>query len=311
MKVYEITFNDEEKVSLVKSPAIESTLLKFSSEENETLYFANDEKQIIYSVAMIPNKMIFRKNVKGEPANVFYTAETIEKFQQNYFRKNANSGTNINHAEFNTDGIYPFENWIVQNSEVDKSKELGLSAPNGSLVMGFKIDNPTIWNEVKNGNLDGLSVEGKVIFKEVEPIININMNTEKNPQKLWDTLKAFFSSDVVPTDEEEKEKEVEMAEVPAVEVEVEDEIDYKAENKMLKEKVAELEAKLATIEADKVKSETDLETMKSQKDALAIEFQMFKKDLPSVAPIVNLPVEVEIPYEKMTNYQKLKFNREN
>lgn len=308
MKVYEITFNDEEKVSLVKSPAIESTLLKFSSKENETLYFANDEKQIIYSVAMIPNKMIFRKNVQGEPANVFYTAETIEKFQQNYFRKNANSGTNINHAEFNTDGIYPFENWIVQNSEVDKSKELGLSAPNGSLVMGFKIDNPTIWNEVKNGNLDGLSVEGKVIFKEVKPIININMNTEKNPQKLWDTLKAFFTSDVVPTDEDEKEKEVEMAEVPAVEVEVEDEIDYKAENEMLKEKVAELEAKLATIEADKVKSETDLETMKSQKDALAIEFQMFKKDLPAVAPIVDLPVEkfnTEVK-ENMTSFEKFR-----
>ena len=71
MKVYEITFNDEHKVSLVKSPAIESTLLKFSIEENEKLYFANDEKQIIYSVAMIPNKMIFRKDIQGEPANVF------------------------------------------------------------------------------------------------------------------------------------------------------------------------------------------------------------------------------------------------
>lgn len=308
MKVYEITFNDEHKVSLVKSPAIESTLLKFSDEENETLYFANDEKQVIYSVAMIPNKMIFRKNIKGEPANVFYTAETIEKFQQDYFRKNANSGTNINHAEFNTDGIYPFENWIVQNSEVDKSKELGLSAPNGSLVMGFKIDNPTVWNEIKNGNLDGLSVEGKVLFKEVEqPIININMNTEKNPQTLWDTLKAFFASDVVPT-EEEKDKEVEMAEVPAVEVEVEDEVDYKAENEMLKEKVAELEAKLATIEADKVKTETDLQTMKSEKEAIAMEFQMFKKDLPAVAPIANLPVEkfnTEVK-EGMTAFEKFR-----
>ena len=309
MKVYEITFNDEHKVSLVKSPAIESTLLKFSSEENEKLYFANDEKQIIYSVAMIPNKMIFRKDIQGEPANVFYTAETIEKFQQDYFRKNANSGTNVNHAEFNTDGIFPFENWIVQNSEVDKSKELGLTAPNGSLIMGFKIDNPTIWNEIKNGNLDGLSVEGRVLFKEVqEPITNINMNTEKNPQNFWDMCKAFFASDVAPT-EEEKDKEVEMAEVPAVEVE--DETDHKAENEMLKAKVAELEAKLATIEADKVKSETDLQTMKSEKEAIAVEFQKFKAETPAAKPIKNAPVEVQKPYEQMSNFEKLKFNREN
>ena len=141
MKVYEITFNDEHKISLVKSPAVESTLLKFSSEENEKLYFANDEKQIIYSVAMIPNKMIFRKDIQGEPANVFYTKETIEKFQQDYFRNNANSGTNINHAEFNTEGIFPFENWIVSNPDMDKSKELGITAPKDSLIMAFKIDN--------------------------------------------------------------------------------------------------------------------------------------------------------------------------
>jgi hypothetical protein len=310
MKVYEITFNDEEKVSLVKSPAIESTLLKFSNEENETLYFANDEKQVIYSVAMIPNKMIFRKNVQGEPANVFYTAETIEKFQQNYFRKNANSGTNINHAEFNTDGIYPFENWIVQNSEVDKSKELGLSAPNGSLVMGFKIDNPTVWNEVKNGNLDGLSVEGKVIFKEIEqPIININMNMnkEKNPQTLWDNLKSFFSEH---TDEEEVVVEAEMADEPVV-VEVEDEIDYEAENEMLKEKVAELEAKLADIEAMKVEDETKLETMKAEKESIAKAFETFKAEKPATTPIKDMPKEVKKSYGEMTNFERMKFNKNN
>jgi hypothetical protein len=308
MKVYEITFNDEEKVSLVKSPAIESTLLKFSNEENETLYFANDEKQVIYSVAMIPNKMIFRKNVQGEPANVFYTAETIEKFQQNYFRKNANSGTNINHAEFNTDGIYPFENWIVQNSEVDKSKELGLSAPNGSLVMGFKIDNPTVWNEVKNGNLDGLSVEGKVIFKEIEqPIININMNKEKNPQTLWDNLKSFFSEH---TDEEEVVVEAEMADEPVV-VEVEDEIDYEAENEILKGKVAELEAKLADIEAMKVEDETKLETMKAEKESIAKAFETFKAEKPATTPIKDMPKEVKKSYGEMTNFERMKFNKNN
>ena len=103
--------------------------------------------------------------------------------------------------------------------------------------MGFKIDNPTVWNEIKSGNLDGLSVEGKVLFKEVEqPIININMNTEKKPANLVGHFESLFASDVIPTEEEEKDKEVEMAEVPAVEVEVEDETDHKAENEMLKEK---------------------------------------------------------------------------
>jgi hypothetical protein len=75
--------------------------------------------------------------------------------------------------------------------------------------MAFKIDNAEVWNEVKNGNLDGLSVEGRVIFKEVEqPITNMNMNKEKNPQTLWDNLKAFFS-------ENYDEKEEDDAQTPA------------------------------------------------------------------------------------------------
>ncbi len=293
MKVYEITFNDEEKVSLVKSPAVESTLLKFSDEENETLYFTNEEKQEVYSVAMIPNKMIFRKNVMGEPANVYYTSSTIEKFQQNYFRKNANSGTNINHAEFNTDGIFPFESWIVLNSENDKSKELGLTAPNGSLIMGFKIENDEVWNDVKNGNLDGLSVEGKVIFKEVEPNINIQMNKEKNPQTLWDMMKSFFAVDVKDeeeTTEEEstetpKDEEVEMAEVE-VEVPVEQSvIDLKAENETLKAEVSDLKNQLATLEAEKVKAEEELVTMTKQTAASE--------------PIKNTPIEVVLTPEQL------------
>lgn len=310
MKVYEITFNDEHKISLVKSPAVESTLLKFSSEENEKLYFANDEKQIIYSVAMIPNKMIFRKDIQGEPANVFYTKETIEKFQQDYFRNNANSGTNINHAKFNTDGVFPFENWIVQNSEVDKSKELGLTAPNGSLIMAFKIDNAEVWNEVKNGNLDGLSVEGRVVFKEVEqPITNINMNKEKNPQTLWDNLKAFFSED---TDEEEIVEEAKMEdEEVVIEVDETDIDAMKAENEMLKAKVSELETKLADIEAMKVEDETKLETMKAEKESIAKAFETFKAELPATTPIKDMPKEVKKSYSEMTNFERLKFNKNN
>jgi hypothetical protein len=53
---------------------------------------------------MSPDKLIYRNNIQANPLT-YSTAETIEKFQQNYFRTNANSGT----AEFNTEGVFPFE----------------------------------------------------------------------------------------------------------------------------------------------------------------------------------------------------------
>lgn len=113
MKVYELIFSEESKgvyqVSLVKDPAIQSTLIKFSEETETPLYFADDEKRVIYSVAMRPNKMIFRKDIKGEPANVYYSAETVEKLQQHYFRNNGNQSTNINHNDQTTTGIFPLK----------------------------------------------------------------------------------------------------------------------------------------------------------------------------------------------------------
>jgi hypothetical protein len=38
--------------------------------------------------------------------------------------------------------------------------------------MGFKVDNDAV-GSAKRGNLDGLSIQGKVLFKEVNNNINI------------------------------------------------------------------------------------------------------------------------------------------
>jgi hypothetical protein len=311
MKTYKITFKGGHKVSLVKDPAIEETLLKFSAEQEEKLYFANDEKRVVYSVAMIPNKLIFRKDINGEPAQVFYDEQAIEDFQQQYFRKQDLS-TNINHAQFNTDGIFPFESWIVANSENDKSKHLGLNAPNGSLVMGFKIENDAIWNDVKEGKLDGLSIEG---FTRIEEVTTktINMNTEKNPQTLWDTLKAFFAVETPAekTPEEiaaEASKEAEDTPTETAEQTLQKQVDeLTAENEALK-------AELANLKAEQVKAETEMTTMKSEKETMTTEIEKLKGEIVEVKMIKNVPQNenlADIPYEKMTNKQKVKFNREN
>lgn len=306
MDVYEIKFTENYKVSLVKDPAIESTLLKFNNETEDTLYFTNDEKKVVYSVAMIPNKMIFRKDIQGKPANVFYSAETIEKFQQDYFRTNANNGTNINHATFNTEGVFPFESWIVSNPDNDKSNELGLNAPKGSLIMGFKIDNPEVWNEVKSGNLDGLSVEGNVIFEQQT---NIKMTKEKEKEGFFAYMKAYFMED--KEEDEEKEEMVEETVEKVVENVETDETDYKAENAKLKEQVALLEEKLSSMEAEKVKSETDLLTMKSEKEKAVNDLIAFKNEKPATEPIPRIPVEKFKSEKDMTPLERFRASKQN
>ena len=321
MKVYEITFEKDFKVSLVKNPALEMTMVKFSEEIETPLYFTNEEKREIFSVAMSPDKLIYRNNIQGEPANVFYTAETIEKFQQNYFRTNANKGTNIDHAEFNTEGVFPFESWIVANPANDKSSELGLVTKKGDLVMGFKVDNDEVWKQCKEGNLDGLSIEGKVLFREVNNNINIQMNKQK--ENLLTKIVALFSAEPLeevvemavevkkeeeapiedaPKEEEEDLVEAAVENVPIAQEVAEDTtapdaVDWEAKVNALEEENAKLKADLATIQAEKIKAEEDLVTM--------------SKQTPAAEAIVDLPKEVKKEYAQMSNYEKLKFNKEN
>lgn len=331
MKTYELIFPEGGigvfKVSLVKNPAIETTLMKFSSEEK--MYFSNEEKRIVYAPAMIPNKMIFRNNIQGEPANVFYTAETIEKLQENYFRNKGNFSTNLDHSDNNVEGVFPFESWIVQNKEIDKSKDMGFDVPNGTWMMGHKIDNESVWNDyIKTGKIDGLSIEASLLHKE-QLINKVNMS---KLDAVIEAIKQVFSaeetetvvettevemaedkkedSEEAPIEDANKEAETpqEMVDEPAVEEAVDSEEvateaegddveELKAENEALKAELASVKEQLAKSEADKVKAETDLTKM--------------AKETPAAVAIKNAPKEVSKKYEEMSNFEKLKFNREN
>lgn len=314
MKKYEI-FLDEDKehftTSLVKDPAVEQTLLYFNTEK--PLVFFNDEKRVIYSVAMRPNKLIFRKDINGEPAEVFYSKETVEKFQQKYFKFNGQSKTNINHSEESVKDVYPFESWIVMNKDIDKAKVLGLSVEDGDLVMAFKVENGEVWNECKNGNIDGLSIEAHFNNKEVNFKTEIEMSKLEKVTAFFKELFADEVEEKTPEQiaEEEKAKEAEdMAEdTPPAEAPDEEKAMLIEENAKLKSQVAELETKLATMEANKVKDETELETMKKQISEVKADFEKFKNETPAAPSVVNLPQEETKPYEKMTALEKFRYHK--
>lgn len=304
MKTYQLILSDNidnfghYKVSVVKDPAVELTLTRFSKEKSESLItFTSEEKRVIYAVAMRPNILIPRNNIPGvnEPGWVYYTPETVEQFQQNYFKKNGNSATNINHSEIDTTGVFPFESWIVKDKNLDKSKAIGMTdVENGDLIMAFKIDNDDIWNECKNGNLDGLSIEAFFGYKE--SIINkFNKEHEMKWKEFFKSMfgkepveiaPGFFAKDSeVGTKVFDKDGEVaanakfEIDSKPVT-------TDESGEIKALEEpkgmtldeaiaKIAELEKDLAaektkasTEAADKIKVEEGMTTMKAEKETV-------------------------------------------
>lgn len=299
MKVYEAKLKpntEVESFSLVFGAAVETKLSHFASEIETPTFFANEEKRIIYSVAMRPNKMIFRKDVNGEPANVFFSKQTVEQIQQSYFRSN-NKGLvkmNLNHSEDKIDGVYPIESWMVNNPEIDKSKTLMMQdVLQDDLIIGYKIDNQDVWeNFVKTGKVDGLSVEA---FLDYEITNKINMNTEEKKSFIQEVIEAAKSVFMVTPEEEKMVDEPVAAEEDAPNPMAELQAKYDsvmAENADLKEQISVMQAKT-------VEDGTTLETMKTQ-------IETFKAD---AIAIKNLPNEKVKTYAEMSPVEKFRFNK--
>lgn len=302
MKVYEAKLRKDTEVesfSLVLGAAVETKLSKFAEETETPTFFANEEERIIYSVAMRPNKMIYRKDINGEPANVFFSEETVKQIQQSYFRSN-NKGLvkmNLNHSNEKVDGVYPIESWMVNKPEVDKSKTLLMQdVKPKDLIIGYKIDNNDVWeNFVKTGEVDGLSVEAFLDYEIINP--NITMNTEEKKSfkdEVISAVKEFFA--LTPPGDTAKDAVYPMKEL-------QDKYD------MALAEISDLKEKLSEYQAKEVEAGVTLETMKAEKETFAAELEAKKTELETFKAeslaIKNVPNEKQ-DFSKMSPLEKFR-----
>ena len=166
-------------ISLVNSPAIESNFIALKKQDIEKVHFAtvSDEKRIVMGALLIPDKPILRIDEKGEPYNIFFSSETVRRASQLFLMNGYQNSATLEH-EVKIQGVTVVESWLVEDSEMDKSKLHKLDAPTGSWVVAMKIDNDQIWNDyVKSGKVLGFSLEG--FFKPED-----KKETKKDKSKL-------------------------------------------------------------------------------------------------------------------------------
>jgi len=338
MKVYKLTRPEDYKglfaESLVTDPAIQSNLMAFSEEKEFT--FQDEEQRIIYAPALIPNKMIFRKDIQGEPAHVYFEKETIKELLIEQSRQGQKTLINVNHSADVVEGCFIFESWIVDDKQIDKSFKMGFDVPEGTLMRGYKIDNDAVWNDIKLGNLKGLSIEGQLFPEEVKlnkhdmnkkGLITLAIEAFKAAFKFADMTdygNGFFGSSLelgsIISDkdgnpmanaefeyEKNKYKTDDMGAISEIEP-IEDAPAEPADDGKdakileLETKIADLEAKLTEATATKMANEAVIPELEARLVKLESELIEARK----IKPII---LAEEVPYEKMTNAQKVKFNR--
>lgn len=167
LPLYDISIDidsDEDGVkimSIVDLPAVEKDFLKFSKEKINFSF--DDDKRIVTGVALRANYPIYRKYEERE-FYVRFTPEQIENIVYKFMREGRTTMVNLDH-ENETDGVYLFESFILNESHRLNFKEFD-DIDNGSWMVSYKVENDDVWKNIKEGKLNGFSVEIEAEIKE-------------------------------------------------------------------------------------------------------------------------------------------------
>ena len=154
-----LTINGEEDgvniISLVEFPAVERNFIQLSREVKLSL---NEEKKELLGVALIPDMPIYRRDEQGE-YYVTFSAEAIRKAAIDFYKKLNVNMADVEHSHDMENGITYFQSLII-----DKGQGICPTAfkdlPDGTWIVGCKIDNDSVWEAVKSGEVKGFSIDG-------------------------------------------------------------------------------------------------------------------------------------------------------
>ena len=183
MKLYDISIDPTDfetglnAISLVENPAVEVDFLAFAKEESAVLQFADEERHIITGIALLADTPIYRIAPDGTEYYVRFTKDCIRQLVEKYFKFGLTNSVNIEHKDNQfVDGVTMLESYIIDKERGICPSEFA-SAPDGSWVVSYKVNNLDVWNKIKSGEVKGFSVQG--LFHIIETKLEMSSNKPK------------------------------------------------------------------------------------------------------------------------------------
>ena len=190
MKLFEMLIDDENlfsgvnAVSIVENPAIQSDFVALAENEQPIqLAEVSKDKRILMGAALIPDKPIYR-NMDGEEFYIYFSKDTVRQAAELFFKRSNHQNATLEHSQA-LSGMTVFESWIIEDTQMDKSKKYGLDLPEGTWMVSMKVDDEDIWNNyVKNNKVFGFSIEGQFANKLVKDVEMSNQEIELSDDEL-------------------------------------------------------------------------------------------------------------------------------
>lgn len=212
-------------ISIVDHPAVEQPLFCFSVDEKKKLMFINETKEqhCITSVALLADTPIYRYSPDMGDYYVVFEKQTVRDLVEKYAKDGYQNLVSFNHNGQNIDGFVMIESFFVDKEKginPTQFKEL----PDGSWCVTYKCTNDELWETIKNGDLNGYSVEincniepakeGQQIFDEPEPMEDESELSDEEFMKwveeLLEALEEEGCEVIMSSDKKKDEIELEL-----------------------------------------------------------------------------------------------------
>lgn len=174
-----------QNIALVDSPAMLTEWLMFDEQKPYEFKMAlQEEQKIVTAPVIIADLPIYRKiedNGTIEEFYVVYKKETNMQILQKYMLDGNQKKVKLTHDTTDlSKGVFVFEIFMSDASRGISDPKGFESLSDGTIYCSMKVNNDAIWNEIKAGKVNGISLEGffdlekeiDLTEQQIESIIN-------------------------------------------------------------------------------------------------------------------------------------------
>lgn len=160
-----------------------------------------EDKQELFGPVLIPDLPIYRNSEQMGEYEIIFKKEDIKQIAMNFMKSGYQNNINLDHGDKMADS-YVFESFI--SDEMMPNPKPYEDLPLGTWFVRMKVEDPKVWQSIKEGKRTGFSIEGifeymveefEKSFKEEKQTTNILSEQEKlNLEKMIkDLFKRIFT----------------------------------------------------------------------------------------------------------------------
>lgn len=185
------------QISLVEDNAIEVDFVYFSQDKEEIQFEFDEEEGCVTGPILIPEQKIYRTS--PTPHYLTVDKNSIKIAVQKFFKQKKHTNFNLDHKKTKKADAFVYESWIIEDEKNDKAYNKGFRLPEGTAMMTAKIMDEETKEKIRNGKINGFSIEGMFDKKPIESSPQQFENNQKKSNKimtLFDKLNKILDREV-------------------------------------------------------------------------------------------------------------------